>query len=1295
MPEEQSTTFYFSIEVTGEEASKKAAELQEKLTKALTESVKPTKSLADAFGELDKRIIGTNRRIRQLIKMIPSEMKRIDQEVKKTLKVVEKDFEDLSDVVVGKSIIPKMVEKIAAEFDKLKAKHGDSTEAMKEHWKEYTDAARRILAEFFTVQWSEEFEKGLRAFSKRIINSRKQLEADIETLPDLAGLLRAPLTVAPGVVAAPPPPTVPPTFTQRMAAWSKDFTDAVQEASIGTWGLRRMGYMFQQLGRGVEASGKRIVTTLKSMVESYLEFNGVMAKTGASIGLTADATGDLSDEVVKAAKDIGFIKPEKVASGFEAWAQAEGALVDTAAERNKVLAQSVQITKLAELRNADLGKTTATVSAIMNVFDKDVSELGSVLAILNFVTAKSSMTLGDFGSFMQTVGPIAKDMGMTFEEVAASQLILAEANIRGNQAATAMRSIFRSLADPSDDFTIAMNELTEANVDFGYSWRASIEGAVTLPKFLDLVTQSTRDYTTEQYNAVVASLTNQRAHIGLATMLDATREAYKRGEDVFQTVSTSLEEAPGFWEKGWAAIEDSDRARAQRMRQRWDEVGRGIGKSLVEAGIEPAEKASELLESLGELLEKYPGLITGAAGVGVGAIGIGKLLAAVGTLLQIMVMYKMLAGTAALGVLGAAGAVGIGAGVVAAPYAKQAYDIATIGSEAVRKAFEKEIRFVWLPGPSGMPMRYMQAVTPAGEELLGGRFAAYRLEEYLRILEKIVRLSREASGLAAFPLAPAERAMFAGRPPPTPPGEIGGITTAAGEFIPPSAVEDFKSRMTQFVTDMKEIEDTYRDDSVRLTEQARERRLSVVEAYDVREIAANVNLTRQLEAIDRSAATSKERAASSHAIRLEQMQVSHHKTLVRAEEDFVRQMARAADDYARSEARAQEDFDAQRGKSRKQFQENEARDAERFKLRMERLEKDHVDKLRGIIRERDARGFIEEMLSYTRRKTEAQEDYSIRRRDARTSQAEQESDAQANFDKTRRRAQEDYERQRALAKEQYEFARARRVADYEDQRKLARAAFAEQLRLINKATADRKDEAYRAAVRALNDRDAAEEKELTSIDENLEEQFTKLETALTAQRGELWLHFWGIDGLRGMRDQFTVEEFQAIEDAHDDEQYFYESTVLPDTQSVWAKIFKAVSDEHDKIMEKAAAARAAYLEILNIQANLGGATGAPKQLGGYAPYGTYKLGESGREFVLSNMTTRALERRVGTLSQGAMLRLGSNGSGSRAPISVVLRQENWQFAGALSAAEKAELRVMARIGAMEAFDELTQKAWGD
>jgi len=1338
--EEQSTRFYFEIEVIGEEAAKKAAELQEQLTKALTESVKPTKSLAEAFGELDKRIAGVNDRVTELLKKFPLEMQEaakkfeavighfasgmqwIDKDVKKTLKVIVTDFEDLSDEIVGKSIVTDMVDKIAKEFEELKAKHGSTIEEMKQHWEKYVEAARRILAEFYTIKWSEKAERGIRGLASNIRDDIEKLKATVTGPAGLAGVLRVRAVTGAGALPIAPPIELP-SFTQQIKAWATDFAAATQQASIATWGLRRMGFMFQQMGSQIESSGKQIISTLKGMVDSYLEFNGVMAKTGASVGLTADATADLSDEVVKAAKAIGFISPEKIATGWNLWAQAEGSLVETAEQRNKVLAQSLEITKLADMRNADLGNTINTVSGIMTVFNKDISELPNVLALMNFATAKSSMTLGDFGTLMQGIGPIVEDMNMTFEDAIAMQLLLAKVNIRGSTAMTAMRSILQSLAEPSADFTTAMNKLV--GVEVPYSWLNEFEDRLpTIAEYVNLLARNVVNLSDADRQILYGVLTNNRAQAALTVLVNAQTEAMGRNADAFQEAMVSNQEALGYWGRTWVEYEKQDSVRAQKMKQRWDEVARSIGKSLIEAGIEPAEALSELLDKVTKFTEEHPAAVPAIAGGAIGGIAIGKLMTLLGASAQVLTLIMMLwdkgvittlakfgagvVGKVAVTAVGAAPiAVPVGIGAVMLLYAKaRAEERAQLddalyffaeADEATLKVIRDNIeRFKRRTGPG--PADYdviLRATTALGAELLGGAEVTYDLQEKERLLAAIVEHLREirAERQKETPtLTVQQRGLLAGPPLPALPPP-GGITTEAGIEIPAAVVEDFKSRMFEFVTDMKEIEDTYRHDSIQLTEQAREQKLAVIEAYDDRELAANVNLVRQLEAIDMSAATSKERAKASHVIRLEQMLESHHKALIRAEEDFVRQMARAADDYARSEARAQEDFDAQRGKSRKQSQEDEARDAEQFKLKMERLEKDHVDKLYDLIVSRDARGFIKEMISYARRKKEAQEDYDLRRRDARSSQVEQESDAQANFDKARRRAQEDYERQRALAEEQYEFARARRIADYEDQRKLARAAFVEQLRLINEATRDRTNAAYRAAVLAMTDRDAAEVKELDSIDENLAKQLTKLEDALKAQRGVFDLHFWGWDGILAMRDQFTDDEFQAIKDAHDDEMFFYNNTVLPDTETVYSTMFQIVKGYTEDIAKERAKAQADWDTILEIQAKLAGVTGTPKQFGGYAPYGTYKLGESGREFVLSNVTTRALESRVGTLSQGAMVRLGSNGSNSRAPISVVLRQENWQFVGALSAAEKAELREMARIGALEAFDEVTQKAW--
>jgi len=59
------------------------------------------------------------------------------------------------------------------------------------------------------------------------------------------------------------------------------------------------------------------------------------------------------------------------------------------------------------------------------------------------------------------------------------------------------------------------------------------------------------------------------------------------------------------------------------------------------------------------------------------------------------------------------------------------------------------------------------------------------------------------------------------------------------------------------------------------------------------------------------------------------------------------------------------------------------------------------------------------------------------------------------------------------------------------------------------------------------------------------------------------------------------------------------------------------------------------------------------QAGGYAPRGIYRLGEAGREFVLSAPTTRALERAMGPLNQAKMLTMTTSSGYFRLDINVM------------------------------------------
>jgi hypothetical protein len=94
--------------------------------------------------------------------------------------------------------------------------------------------------------------------------------------------------------------------------------------------------------------------------------------------------------------------------------------------------------------------------------------------------------------------------------------------------------------------------------------------------------------------------------------------------------------------------------------------------------------------------------------------------------------------------------------------------------------------------------------------------------------------------------------------------------------------------------------------------------------------------------------------------------------------------------------------------------------------------------------------------------------------------------------------------------------------------------------------------------------------------------------------------------------------------------------------------------------------------------------------GGYAGYGKYTLGESGKEFILNNQTTRHLESMFGPLSQDKFFRMSQGGFGGSG-MAISVNQQNWSFAGSMTTEEREQLKTMARAGAYEAIADVMEQ----
>jgi len=85
----------------------------------------------------------------------------------------------------------------------------------------------------------------------------------------------------------------------------------------------------------------------------------------------------------------------------------------------------------------------------LNQFGFGVEKLGHVSDVYAMAAGKSAAGMTDFDYAMQQAGPVAKGVGMSFEELTARISKLADSGYGGEKAGTALRTAFMALTSPT------------------------------------------------------------------------------------------------------------------------------------------------------------------------------------------------------------------------------------------------------------------------------------------------------------------------------------------------------------------------------------------------------------------------------------------------------------------------------------------------------------------------------------------------------------------------------------------------------------------------------------------------------------------------------------------------------------------------------------------------------------------------------------------------------------------------------------------------------------------------------
>ncbi len=154
-------------------------------------------------------------------------------------------------------------------------------------------------------------------------------------------------------------------------------------------------------------------------------------------------------------------------------ADAASVLALSGQEAHEIYSNLGSVLDLASVGMMDMSRAADIATGMMASFGMSGKDFEKSVDIIAATASKTKASVEDIGMAMTYIGPIAKQAGSSIEEVSAAMGILAENNIRGSKAGTALRRMFTNLLSPTAAGKKAFKEL---NIDIA----AMVEGGVDL-----------------------------------------------------------------------------------------------------------------------------------------------------------------------------------------------------------------------------------------------------------------------------------------------------------------------------------------------------------------------------------------------------------------------------------------------------------------------------------------------------------------------------------------------------------------------------------------------------------------------------------------------------------------------------------------------------------------------------------------------------------------------------------------------------------------------------------------------
>ena len=278
-------------------------------------------------------------------------------------------------------------------------------------------------------------------------------------------------------------------------------------------GLQKLGNIgstaLKGIGIATAATAAALTAFGVSAIKAGSEFSAQMSRVQAIAGATGDELKKLNKLAIQLGADTSFSASE-AAAGMENLASAGFAV-------NDIMSAMPGLLDLAAVSGGDVAAASEIAASALNAFGLEASEASHVADVFARAAADTNAEALDMGEAMKYVGPVAKAMGLSLEETAASIGIMSDAGIKGGQAGTALRGALARLAKPTKVMKETMDEL-------GLSFYDAEGNMLPLADTIAMLQDKTSGLTQEQRNNAMVTLFGQESLSGMLALVEAGPE---------------------------------------------------------------------------------------------------------------------------------------------------------------------------------------------------------------------------------------------------------------------------------------------------------------------------------------------------------------------------------------------------------------------------------------------------------------------------------------------------------------------------------------------------------------------------------------------------------------------------------------------------------------------------------------------------------------------------------------------------------------------------------------------------